>query len=119
MGDITLQQIALGLAFIVGLWASIDTLSKKFTAISKKSLEEALKPTNAKIDELGKKIYKVDSNATKNYLVSRLDDIEKGENLNEAGKERFWEQYEHYTQDLAGNSYIKNRVNKLKNDGLL
>ena len=119
MGDITLQQIALALAFIVALWASIDTIVKKLSNVSKKSLEEALKPTNAKIDELGKKIDKVDCNSTKNYLVSRLDEIERGDSLNEVSKERFWEQYEHYTQDLSGNSYIKNRVEKFQKDGLL
>jgi hypothetical protein len=37
----------------------------------------------------------------------------------EQEKERFWEEYDHYTKDLKGNSYIKEWVARLKEQGKL
>ena len=56
--------------------------------------------------------------ACKNYLVSFLSDVEKDELTDEIERERFWEQYQHYTEH-GGNSYIKRKVEKLKSEGKL
>jgi len=118
MENLTLGQIAVGLVFILGLWVSIETITKKVGKAFDSSLDKKLKPINDKFDTFEKKMDSIDMQATKNYLVSSLDDIQKG-NISEISRERFYEEFRHYTEDLKGNSYIKARVEKLKKEGLL
>lgn len=115
MENITIGQIAVALAFVIALWGSIETISKKVSALNKKTMEDALKPTNQKLDNLTEQIKSVDLNATKNYLVSALFDAETG-HTDPIAISRLYEQYEHYIK-LGGNSYIKDRFEKLKKDG--
>lgn len=107
MENITLGQISIWLAFAVALYGSVKFIVNEVTGAVNKGLE----PINAKIDE-------VDLNATKNFLVSQIRDIVKGEELDDISRERFFEQYEHYTK-LGGNSYILREVEKLKKEGKL
>lgn len=106
MENITIGQIGAILAYISVLGGSVAYVSKIVT----KAVEKALKPLNDKID-------KVDKNATMNYLVARLDEIEKGEKLEGVAKKRFIDELEHYTNDLKGNSYIHEEVERLKKEG--
>ena len=53
---------------------------------------------------------KEDKEKTKNFLVARLNEIENGETWSEIERQRFYEQYDHYTNDLNGNTYIKKAV---------
>lgn len=112
MDTLTLGQISITLAFIVGLWISVETLSKKISTLNEKALTDALKPTNDKLDKLSKKMDDVDLNSTKNFLVSSFLDVEMG-HVDEVTISRIYEQYEHYIK-LGGNSYIKDRFDKLK-----
>lgn len=118
MENITLGQIALAVAFIVGLWTGVDTLVKKINTATEKALKEALKPTNEKIDSLSKKIDSVDLNSTKNFIVTTIEDIEKGMAIDETTKQRLYEQIEHYYK-LGGNSYIKDKIDYLKKKNYL
>ena len=54
-----------------------------------------------------------------NYIVSVLDDIDKGNKLEGVARKRFYEQYEHYTKDLNGNTYIHDEFERLKKEGKL
>lgn len=63
-------------------------------------------------------INRVDMENCKNFLVQFLARAERGDDIGEIEKERFWEQYEHYLE-LGGNSYIRNRVEQLRKDGKL
>lgn len=118
MENITLGQIALAVAFIVGLWTGIDTLVKKINSATEKALKEALKPTNEKIDALSKKIDTVDLNSTKNFIVTTIEDVEKGLTIDETTKQRLYEQIEHYYK-LGGNSYLRDKLDNLKKNSLL
>ena len=117
MENITLGQISVAIAFFVALVGGV----KYILTDMKKITERALKPTNDKIDKMSeslkKEIQKSDLNATKNYLVSTLHDI-NNETINEVSKQRFFEQYEHY-ESLGGNSYIHNEVERLRKEGKL
>lgn len=110
MENITVGQIAIVLAFIVTMWGSVDSLGKKITKIFNDSLDKKLKPLNDKID-------KIDMQSTKNFLVAQIQDIEVGQPMNETTKQRFYEEFQHYETDLKGNSYIKQKVEKLQKDG--
>ena len=116
MGDLTLSEIGIALTFLVGLITGIGFLYSKTKGWIEKLFKEEFKPLNEKMDNLSKRIDDVDLGAVKNYLVSYLSDIEKNEKIDEIEKERFFEQYEHY-QKIGGNSYIKHKVDKLKNEG--
>lgn len=118
MEHITIGQISIAIAFIVTFVGGV----KYIVSDIKKITENALKPTNDKIDRMEERltseIQKSDMNATKNFLVARLDELKNGQLLDGVSKERFFEQYEHY-KNLGGNSYISNEVERLRKDGKL
>lgn len=108
MGDITLNQLR---DFM--LWAiAFGTATATIINAVKKAIEKGFKPINEKID-------KVDKNATMNYLVARIEEIDGGKKLEGVNRQRFFEEYEHYTKDLQGNSYIKEEVERLKKESKL
>ena len=112
MDSITIGQIGLILAAIVAFVKGVEylySLAKKGATNWFKSL---LEPINNSINSLSKKIDDVDMNSCKNFLVRFLADVEQGNVIDEIEKERFYEQYKHYV-DLGGNSYIKDKVEKL------
>lgn len=113
---ITFGQIVAGIGLVVGFIAGVKSLKKSIKEWIKDALKESFKALDEKIDSLQEKIDDVDLNACKNFLVTTMADIEKGDELDEISKQRFWEQYEHYLNN-GGNSYIKQKVEKLKNEG--
>lgn len=118
MENITIGQIALIIAFIVALIKGIEYLYTLASKGATKWLNSCLKPINDSINNLSDKIDVVDMNSCKNYLVRFLADVEQGNEIDEIEKERFYEVYKHYT-DLGGNSYIKDKYEKLKKQGKL
>jgi len=103
MENITLGQILGGLTFIVSFIGAITYLSN----ILKKQVDKTLKPIQDSIKEL-------DISQCKNFLVRFLADVEQGNELDEVEKERAYEIYDHYTNDLKQNSYIHNRWEALE-----
>lgn len=113
VGDII--AFILGLATVIGACGVILKLgSKAFT----KALEKAMKPTNDRLDGMAVQILEVDMSQCKNFLVRFLADVEQGNQLDEIEKERFYETYEHYIKN-GGNSYIKDKVARLRRSGKL
>lgn len=118
MEQITLGDIEHLLAWLVAIGGSvaviIKALKKAFGALFEKQM------TN--IDERLKKhettINKIDLENCKNFLVSYLVKVEHEGFTDEIETQRFWEEYEHYVT-IGGNSYIKQKVDKLKKDGKL
>ena len=108
MGEITLAQIENLMIWAIGFGGATITIVKAV----KKAIDAGFKPVNDKID-------KVDKNATMNYLVARMDEIDKGEKLAGVPRKRFLEEYEHYTKDLNGNTYVKEEYERLKKEGKL
>lgn len=100
MEQITLGDLARWAAFVVALGGSIATIIRGV----KKAVEAIILPLSL-------------DNA-KNYLVPFLSKVERGEPVDEIELERFHEEYTFYV-DHGGNSYIKSRVDKLKQAGKL
>lgn len=119
MKDLTFGWLNENIAFILALGGGLFAL---YTAI-KKAFEAGLKPVIEKIEtvehSLKDEMKKIDMNATKNFLVAQIDEVERGQTLDAITLERFWEQYEHYIKDLEGNTYIKKRVEALQKNGKL
>lgn len=116
MEQITLGQIGLAVTFIVGLLGGIGYLKTHLQDWIRESLKDDFRAMEDKICAVQNRLDDVDMGAVKNYLVSTLAIVEKGGWLDEIEKERFYEQYEHYSK-IGGNSYIQRKVEELKKDG--
>lgn len=100
MEQITLGDIATWAAFVVALGGSVAAIIRGV----KKAVEAIILPLSL-------------DNA-KNYLVPFLCKVERGEPVDEIELERFHEEYAFYIEH-GGNSYVKSRVDKLKQAGKL
>lgn len=107
MEQITLEQIARVAAFVVALGGSIAAIIRGVN----KAVAKLLEP-------LAKQIRDVDMENCKNFLVTFLASCERGEAHDQIELERFHEEFAHY-QKLGGNSYIKDKVEKLRTAGKL
>lgn len=107
MENITLGDIATWAAFLAAFGGSVAAIIKGV----KKAVEALLEP-------LTKQIQSVDMENCKNFLVTFLASCERGEAHDEIEMERFHEQFAHY-RTLGGNSYIAEKVQKLKANGKL
>ena len=119
MENLTLGQVSAAILFIVGLIGGIKYLSKAIREFFKKILEDQFQNVNIKLDEMQTTITKLDTQSCKNFLVRYLADIERGDMIYESEEQRFWEEYDHYVDDLHENSYIKEWVARLKKEGKL
>ena len=106
--NITVGQIYGWLTTLIGIGGATIVIVNAV----RKAIDKGFAPINEKID-------KVDKNACMNYIVSVLDDIDKGNKLEGVARKRFYEQYEHYTKDLNGNTYIHDEFERLKKEGKL
>ena len=102
MENITLGQISNILLFLTELGGVIVAM----VVAMKKILNKQLSPLNDKIDKL-------DMNDCKNFLVRFLSDVERGQVMDEVEEKRAHDVYDHYRNDLNGNSYIEDKWNKL------
>ena len=118
MENITLKDISVAIALIVGLITGVRYLVKQIKEWIEKFLKERFDKVDKNFERLQKRIDEVDLESCKNYLVTALSDVEQGSPLDDIEEERFWEQYNHYTK-LGGNSYIKKKVEQLESQGKL
>lgn len=102
MDNITISQIRDILKFIVEFSGLLVTI----VVAIKKVLEKQLKSIYEKVDNL-------DLNNCKNFLVRFLSDIERAQRIDEVEFKRAHDVYDHYKDDLHGNSYIKDKREKL------
>ena len=63
-----------------------------------------------------KKITDLEKNQCKNFLVDFLARVENNEKITECQKNRAYETYDHYINDLKGNSFIKDKWERLMNN---
>ena len=117
MENITLGQIAAAAAFLVASGISFKKLKAWTIDAIKAAVKEELGQLSSEIKELQNELRKEDKEKTKNFLVARLNEIENGETWSEIERQRFYEQYDHYTNDLNGNTYIKKAVEAHEKEG--
>lgn len=118
MENITLGQIAIAVALVVGILTGAKYLNDQIKEWFVKSLQTQFDEIKEEIKAVREELRETDLESTKNFLVSFLSGVEKCEQINEAERLRFWEEYEHYSK-LGGNSYIKEQVEKFKAKGWL
>lgn len=108
----TIVAIGGGVAVIAG-WIS-KSLKKYLTVVIKQEIEP-LKESVARIET---ELKKTDKEACKNFLVTFLSNVDRGEAIDEIERQRFFEEWEHYTSN-GGNGYLHAKVDRLKEKGLL
>lgn len=120
MEQITIGQIAAIVVFLAALITGgvkiKDAVKKWLTATLKESFDAQKKETDEikkTVEEIKSQLNTVDLENCKNYLVTFLAEVERGEIKDAIELQRFWEEYEHYSAK-GGNSYIKEKVQKLK-----
>ena len=113
MENITLGQIGGAVAFLVALISGVGFISARVQKAVQNALHDQMGNIDKRFDTLEAKMQSVDMESTKNFLVSVLTEMDKGQWVDEIERERFWEQYEHYSK-IGGNSYIKRKVEELK-----
>lgn len=129
MESITLETVGGIIAFLVAFISGISFLLtniKKFIADTMKDqmndinqkMDTQTNNVNQKFADLNVKLDKVDVESCKNFLVTFLSNVEKNGWADEVEKERFWEEFEYY-QNHGGNSYIKRKVDELKEKKVL
>lgn len=118
MNDITIGELAAGVATLVALVSGLGFLSARLKKYIINANRQSTSEITQSIHQLEARIETVDTEATKNYLVTFLAGVERGTPVDEIERERFWEQYGHYTQ-YGGNSYIKHKVEKLRQQNKL
>ena len=116
MGEITLNEVAAALAFVLLLGGNIVALIKGVKSVLKKMFDEMTKTIVTRLGKQEEAIKKIDSDNCKNYVIQALASVERGVILSTEEKMRFAEEYEHYI-DGGGNSYIKDWYGKLKKEG--
>lgn len=105
MENITLEQVALALAFLVGLIGSIKYLLNEMN----KRVDKTLEPINKKIDNL-------ESSSIKTDLVNMINDLEHNVPKSQIQKLNAHELYDRYSK-LGGNSYVHEHWESLKKEG--
>lgn len=88
------------------LFGSLITAVGVIIKALQKMLDKMFQPIHKKIDNL-------DLEQARNFLVDFLADIENGVPKDECQIERAYESYDHYTNDLGGNSYIHAKWEKV------
>ena len=117
--NLTLEQLSLIVIFVLGLIVGVRQLRKEIKEAISESLKDEFKEVNDKLDTLQTSLTKVDTQTCKNFLVRYLADVERGAHIYNDEQKRFWEEYDHYTNELKENSYIKEWVEQLKKEGKL
>lgn len=113
MENITLGQISTFLGLFAGIITSTGVIITFLQKTLKKTIKDELKSMSFQIDKISNDVNTLDTNQCKNFLVRFLADVEQGNKLDEVEKERAFEVYDHYTNDLKQNSYIHKRWNEL------
>lgn len=127
--DVTIGTFASNLALIVSIIGGFAFLYAKLKAVIESVIKELLAPVTKKIDDLSGRVDGLEASidnslevaameSCKNYLVACLGELEKGDELSEAEKERFGEQYDYYLKH-GGNSYIRGKAETYKAQGKL
>lgn len=90
----------------------INKAKKPIDNVMDKKFQEALKPVTNKLDDIEKRIDKLDIHQCRSYLVDYLSDKEAGIDKNDIQTKRAYELYDHYCE-LGGNSYIHDKWEKI------
>lgn len=128
MENITLQNIAVILGFIVGIGGSIGTILLFFKKRIIEIVNSVMKPyqeeltntlnnINKSINNMNETIGELGINDCKNFLTIELARIEAGEEISIEEKQWIHHNYQRYTGVYNQNSYVHDKFEKLRKEG--
>lgn len=118
MDGITLGEIAAAIALLAGIITGLTVIFKQISKAVNRWHTEAMVPILEKLDGISTRLRAVEIDNCKNYVVNFLSQVEAGDKITNDGLRRFWENYNLY-QELGGNSYIHEWVERLKREDKL
>ena len=118
MEHVTVGQITTGITLLATFIGSAMAVYKYWCELLGKQIEESMRPLEQKVDMIAKNMNDMDLNRCKDFLARFISDLEQGQAVSDIELERFHETYAHY-QKIGGNSYIHDKVEKLKKQGKL
>ena len=118
MDALTVGQIVAGLALIAGFITSVTLIIKNLKTWFTKLIQPEFDGLKKEVQGVSDNVKSVDRESCKNYLVTVLSSVEKGNALDEIERERLYEQFEHY-KTIGGNSYIRRKFEQLQTEGKL
>ena len=92
---------------ICGFITALSAASAVIFKVIEKGIKKAFEPVNKKIDSL-------DKTQCQNYLIDFLADVDAGLPKDEAQWKHASAVYDHYTNDLKGNSYVHDKWESVK-----
>lgn len=92
---------------ILGIVISVTTIGGVIIKFISKTIKQEVEPIKKSLTE-------VQIADAKNYLVSFLAAVERGDPLTIEEIQRGYEVYEKYTEELHQNHYVKDKWNRLK-----
>ena len=81
-------------------------------------LTEKFNVVDVRLDDLQNSVSSMKMSACMNFLVTYLQAVSNGQKMDDVTTQRFYELYDYYTSH-GGNSYIREKVRKLKEGGKL
>ena len=114
--NITIGDISAVLIFAVAFISAVGFLYNNFKKWLISLMDKQTANIDFKIDQVNDRLDKVDMSSSKNFIVRCIADFDKGITLSETELERFWEEFSNY-ECQGGNSYIKQKVEKLQREG--
>lgn len=122
MENVTIGQIASIIGTIVAIGGGVAVISGWISKSLKKYLtmviKQEIEPLKESVARIETELKKTDKEACKNFLVTFLSNVDRGEAIDEIERQRFFEEWEHYTAQ-GGNGYLHAKVDRLKEKGLL
>lgn len=119
MESITLGDIAGFLAFFAGIIGSGGVVTVFMRKKMSKIIQDELRPLSDKMDSVAAQVKQVDIENCKNYLQQTFSALDSGERMGSAAIQRFYEVYDHYTDDLHLNSWVHAEKERLEKEGKL
>lgn len=116
MDKITIGEVAAAVALLIALIGGGIKIKQWIQEGIRATLKDELGTLKKDIASLQTELRKEDKEKTKNYLVACIADIERGQEWTAVERQRFYEQYDHYTIDLEGNTYIKTAVEQYERE---
>ena len=118
MENISLGDIADWIKVIAALITGCTVIYKLVSVAFKKALNNSINPVVEKLETLERKHDLSDREHAKNFVICFLADVEQGEPIDPDELHCFWDNYELY-KSMGGNSYVHDKVEKLKKEGKL
>lgn len=117
MENITLGEIAKGLAFIVALIGSVVYLKKGTVKGLTKVIDDRLEPIKVDLDKVKQETTNNNLSGIKTDLINFMELADK-KTISAEQKIRSYELYDYYCQH-GGNSWVHDKWEKLKKEGKL